>query len=121
MDRQTRESTIWKISSDGKERKQIIGHHEKFYRHLALSPDGSLLIYATYAARNGRYLGLYIMPAEGGVSLPLAIRRSHNEDASWSPDGSKMAFKRTSSGNFDIWIMDIDVERVKKKLRMLDE
>ena len=122
MDRQTRESTIWKISSDGKEKKQIIGHHEKFYRHLALSPDGSLLIYATYAAKKGRYLGLYIMPAEGGLSLPLAVtRRGHNEGASWSPDGEKMAFTRTRSGNFDIWIMDIDIERVKKKLRMLDE
>lgn len=118
MDRQSRKSTIWKISSDGKERKQITGHHENFYRHLALSPVGSLLVYAVL---EGRYLGLYIMPAEGGISLPLAVtRRGHNEGTSWSPDGKKIAFTSTRSGNFDIWIMDLDIERIKKKLRMLD-
>ena len=119
MDRQTRESTIWRISTDGKERIQITGHHEKFYRHLALSPDGSLLIYAAYTARKGRYLGLYIMPVEGGISLPLAVtNRGHTEGASWSPDGDIIAFTRTMSGNFDIWVMDVDIERIKKKLRM---
>lgn len=40
MEMPSRKSTIWKISSDGKEKKQITGHDENFYRHLALSPDG---------------------------------------------------------------------------------
>lgn len=119
MDRQSRKSTIWKISSDGKERKQITGHHENFYRHLALSPDGSLLV---YAAAEGKYLGLYIMPAEGGISLPLTVTpQNHNEGASWSPDGKKIAFTSTRSENFDIWIMDMDVEQIKKELRALIE
>jgi len=46
MDRQSRKSTIQKISVDGKSMEQISGHHENFHRHLALSPDGSLLVYA---------------------------------------------------------------------------
>jgi dipeptidyl aminopeptidase/acylaminoacyl peptidase len=28
--------------------------------------------------------------------------------ATWSPDGKKIAFNSTRSGNFDIWIMDIE-------------
>ncbi len=119
MDRQTRESTIWKISVDGKEKIQITGHNEKFYRHLALSPDGMLLTYAAYSGRKGRYLGLYIMPVEGGVSLPLALtNRGHTEGASWSPNGNKIAFTRVLSGNFDIYVMDVDIERIKEKLGM---
>lgn len=119
MDRQSRKSTIWKISSEGKERKQITGHHENFYRHLALSPDGSLLV---YAVAKGRFLGLYIMPAEGGISLPLTVTpQNHNECPSWSPDGKKIAFTSTRSENFDIWIMDMDLDQIKKELRVLNE
>jgi TolB protein len=116
MDRQSRKSTIWKISSDGKKRVQITGHHENFYRHLALSPDGSLLV---YAAMEGRYLGIFIMPADGGISLPLAVTSSgHNEGATWSPDGKKIAFNSTRSGNADIWIMDLDIDKIQKELRV---
>ncbi len=119
MDRQTRKSTIQKISKDGKTKQHIRGHDENFFRHIALSPDGSLLI---YAALKGKYLGLYIMPAEGGKSLPLAVtEKDHNEGAIWSPDGKRIAFNSTRSGGFDIWIMDIDVDKVKKELRVLNK
>ena len=110
---------MWKISSDGKERKQITGHHENFYRYLALSPDGSLLVYGVL---EGRYVGLYIMSAEGGRSLPLSITtQGHNEGPNWSPDGKKIAFTSTRSGNFDIWIMDVDIEQLKRELQELNK
>jgi Tol biopolymer transport system component len=112
MDPTSRKSTVWEIAADGKERQQIHGHHENIYRYLSLSPDGSLLI---YAAREGRYLGLYIMPAEGGNSLPLAIAlQGHSEAPCWSPNGEAIAFGR----NFDIWVMDLDIKQVKRELRV---
>ena len=116
LDRESRKSTIWKISVDGIEKKQILGHHENFYRHLAISPDGSLLI---YAALEGGYLGLYIMPSEGGTSIPLTVTpQMHNEGVSWAPDGNRVAFTRGRFGNCDIWIMDINIEQVKKELQL---
>jgi Tol biopolymer transport system component len=58
------------------------------------------------------------MPAEGGKSLPLAVsRKGHNEAACWSPNGGKIAF----TGNFDIWIMELDIEQVKKELKVPKE
>jgi TolB protein len=118
MDRQTRKSTLWEISSDGREKKRIPGHHEGLYRHLALSPDGSLLV---YAALEGRYLGLWIMPAKGGRSIPFVVSHpGHNESASWSPDGRRLAFTSTRSGNFDIWMMDVDVELIQQELKALN-
>lgn len=111
MDRQTRKSTMWKFSAHGREKIQITGHHENFYRHMALSPDASWMV---YAALDTGHLGLYIMPAEGGKSLPLAITTdAHNEGPSWSPDGLSIAFNSTRNQNADIWIMNLDLDGIR--------
>jgi Tol biopolymer transport system component len=36
--------------------------------------------------------------------------------ATWSPDGKRIAFNSTRSGNHDIWIMEVDIEKIKKEL-----
>ena len=119
MDRQTRTSTIWKISIAGDESHQIRGHHEGFYRYLALSPDGSLLV---YGAIEGKDVGLWVMPAEGGKSLPLTVTHpGHNDGPAWSPDGQRLAFSSTRAGGHDIWYMNLDLERLKKELRVINE
>ena len=115
MDLKTRKSTILRIYTDGQITKQIACDHENFYRHLALSPDASLLI---FAALEGKYLGLYVMLSEGGKSLPLAVTNdSHNEAAIWSPDGERIAFTR--SGGRGILLMDVDIRKIKKDLQKL--
>ena len=119
MDRKTRKSTIWKIYTNGQNKEQITGHHEGIYRHLALSPDGDLLI---YAAMEEKHLGLWVMPAEGGKSLPLAITHpGHNESPAWSPDGKRLAFTSTRTGSFDIWLMNIDGNQLKHDLQELNK
>jgi len=116
MDRESRKSTMWKISAEGNEKRQIQGHHENFYRHLAISPDGTLLI---YAAMEDGYLGLHIMSSEGGLSLPATFTpQLHNEGIEWAPVGNKIAFCRGKFGNSDIFIMDLDIEKIKEKLNM---
>jgi len=115
MDKQTRKCVMLKVSSEDGEITPITGHNENFYRHLALSPDGSLII---YAVMEGKYLGLYVMSSGGGKSLPLAVvNDGHTEGASWSPDGGKIAFTRTQGRNFDIWIMNVNEEIIQRDLQ----
>ena len=107
-------STIWKISSDGKFKEQILGHHEKFWRHIALSPDGSLIV---YSAMEDNYLGLWIMLSEGGATIPLSItENAHNEGAVWSPDGNSIAFNSGRFGKGGIWIMKMNIDELKNEL-----
>jgi len=39
--------------------------------------------------------------------------------ATWSPDGKKIAFTRTQGRNFDIWLMEVDYEKIKKELQII--
>jgi len=113
MDRSTRRSTLWKISAGGNKKQQITGHHENLYRYAVPSPDGKWLVYGVYV--NGSS-GLYIMPARGGISLPLIVTdNAHNGGPSWSPDGTKLAFISTRSGGFNIWVMDMDLDELEKE------
>ena len=120
MEMPSRRSTIWTVPLDGSGPGQITGHCENFYRHLALSPDGSLLVYACYEER---YLSLYIMQlgegkSTGGVPiLPLAVTPGVSyEGPVWSPDGKSLAFISTRSGNADIWVMELDLVELRRKL-----
>jgi Tol biopolymer transport system component len=115
MNRQTRKCAMLKVSAENGELTPVTGHNENFYRHLALSPDGSLII---YAVMEGKYLGLYVMSSGGGKSLPLAVvNDGHTEGAAWSPDGKKIAFTRTQGRNFDLWVMDVDIGKIKSNLQ----
>jgi len=113
MDLKTRKSIILRVFTDGKSTEEIICDHGNFYRHLALSPDGTLLV---FAALEGKYLGLHIMLSRGGKSLPLAVaKENHTEAAVWSPDGKTIAFTR--SGKSGILLMDVNARKIKRDLK----
>ena len=107
-----------RINTDSDKKTIMSGHLDNFYRYIALSPDGSMLV---YAVMEDKFLCLYVMPSGGGKSIPLAKSKGHNEGAIWSPDETSLAFTSTRTGNFDIWIMDVNVEKLRKNLSAIRE
>ena len=74
-------------------------------RSLSWSPDGRRLVFES----NGE---IYVMDADG--QNPTRLTPSYAWDGSpvWSPDGSRLAFVSDRDGDFEIYVMDADVESI---------
>lgn len=114
---ENRNWSIWAVSVTGRENRKLTLETESTYRYADLSPDGSLLAVVWC---EGRSCDLWAMAATGGPRVPITSDPDYDDGPSWSPDGRRIAFVSTRSGNFDIWTVDVDVERLRSELAQLD-
>lgn len=52
--------------------------------------------------------------ATGRVSQLTSGRNHHDQHPKWSPDGKRISFVSSRSGNFDLWVMDADGTNVTR-------
>ena len=50
---------------------------------------------------------IWVMNADGSGAEQLTTSLDRDEDPSWSPDGTKIAFTSERTGNKDIWVVDV--------------
>ncbi|MEL7161202.1 MAG: peptidase S41, partial [Bacteroidota bacterium] len=67
-------------------------------RHSAISPDGNRIAFTHKG-------DLYTVPVAGGRATQLTFHTGHDYLATWSPDGSQIAFASERYGNFDVFVM----------------
>ena len=78
----------------------------------AWSPDGSLA-FVSLLDLVGR--DIYLAGGKYGTETHnLTNSRHHDRDPAWSPDGTQMAFVSDRDGNWEIYVMDIDGENLKR-------
>lgn len=72
----------------------------QWIRHASISPDGSQIVF-TYKG------DLYTVASNGGEAHQITFHGAHDYMATWSPDGSKIAFSSDRYGNFDVFVMSV--------------
>ncbi len=95
-------------------------------------PDGKHIIYASTDAssdecppppkpHNGKYLwavypefDIYMADLDGNIVKKLTNSPGYDAEAVVSPDGKKIAFTSTRSGDLELWTMDIDGTNLKQ-------
>jgi len=102
------EQGIWSINADASRSRKLFdalawdGDPEYNY-------DGTMIYFASESknAFSARYISVHSMGAEGGDIVKLTESADSRSPVE-SPDGKKIAYLSKLSGNYDIWIMDLD-------------
>ena len=97
---------IWRIAATPGSVAREIHYEETNWRARPdVSPDGSRLVFSSYAGRS--WHNLWMMPANGGDVFAVAFGDWDQTNARWSPDGTRIAFISNQSGNTGIGIEQI--------------
>ncbi len=116
-------SNIWKVPLDEGSPEQLSflkGRQVK----PDLSPDGRIIIFTSDHKGN---VDLYAMPSAGGKPVRLTYFEGDEDnpgydlEADWSPDGKRIAFSSTRSGYWAIWIMEVNLADLNRRLVLAQE
>ncbi|MFV2064843.1 MAG: DPP IV N-terminal domain-containing protein [Chloroflexota bacterium] len=76
------------------------------------SPDGSTIAYISDAGADD--FEIYTRDLESGEVTRLTTYADRDSSPQWSPDGSRIAFRRRTEGVSDIWLMDADGSNLER-------
>ncbi len=92
---------IWRMNSDGGDRRQLQSSEAGIFRHPRSSPDSDRVSF--FITGEGKpYIN--VMDAEGTNRKRLTSSDDTSRQASWDPDGDRLVYSKLTE-TFDLWIM----------------
>ena len=76
-----------------------------------VSPDGTKVLYSVTnynIEENKSYRDLYTVSVNGGVPVQITSTPEKESSAAWRPDGKKIGFLSSKSGEIQLWEMNLD-------------
>jgi len=100
-------TTLFTITSNGETQQQLT-FTNGFRSDVALSPDGNQIAYSEDDANNDAISQIFIMNIDGTNVTQLTFHDSRNISPSWSPDGRKLAYQSNRTGDWQIYLLDLE-------------
>jgi Tol biopolymer transport system component len=110
-------SDIYAMTSDGKAVNLTHDRNVRSDVQPHWSPDGSQILFTRYWSTGGATIMRATVNANGQklVNLTPSFNRSvQNIDPNWSPDGSRIVFASNRDGNFDLYTMNTEGQKVAR-------
>lgn len=121
------ESAVCTMAADGSDKRIVLRSTTLMFGRPSFSTDGARILLDACPMAEGVATGprdLYLVDSDGGDLTPLTRDPAPEEDASWSPDGKRIAFvkeRETPDGTTcEIWTMDADGTNAKRLTPMGD-
>jgi Tol biopolymer transport system component len=96
---------VWAVAADDpKDRRKILSEETSWSARPETSPDGKLVLFASYHGRQWRQL--WITNPTGMAPLPVTFGDFDRWNARWSPGGGRIAFISNEHGNTSLVVHD---------------
>ena len=108
---------LYLMDYDGRRMKQITSYKNISFSP-SFSPDATKVAYTRYLTKRLRGRGnltvqeLYIRNLKTGRETLVSGGTGQNSGAVWSPDGKKIAFTKSQSGDPNIYLYDVDSQEL---------
>ena len=96
---------LWSVAADDpKDRHKVLSEETSWSARPETSPDGKLVLFASYHGRQWRQL--WVTTPSGEAPLPLTYGDFDRWNARWSPDGERIALISNEHGNTSLVVHD---------------